>query len=128
MTGEFLKNWVQALLTRSWVPMRFVAASYALGDGVKKNELRARKWYARAAKAGDLSSDFDLAMMLLYGEGGPLELERGKAVLEEAANKGEPQAQKVLAYAYEEPLFGYPVDHQRAKYWKKLAEAQGMNV
>jgi len=128
MTGEFLKNWVQAFLTRSWVPMRFVAASYALGDGVKKNELRARKWYALAAKAGDLSSDFDLAMMLLYGEGGPVELERGKAVLEEAANRGEPQAQKVLAYAYQEPLFGYPVDYERAEYWKKLAEAQGMNV
>jgi len=108
--------------------MRFVAASYALGDGVKKNEQRARKWYARAAKAGDLTSDFDLAMMLLYGEGGSVELERGKVLLEEAAEKGEPMAQKVLAYAYKDSMFGFPIDNKRAEHWKKLAEAQGMNV
>lgn len=108
--------------------MRFVAASYALGEGVKKNEGRARKWYARAAQAGDLTSDFDLAMMLLLGEGGPVELERGKALLQETAEKGEPMAQKVLAYAYKDALHGFPLDAERAEHWNKLAEAQGMNV
>lgn len=128
MTFEFLYNWLRSNFTRSWVPMRFVATSYALGDGVEKNEQRARKWYARAAKAGNLTSDFDLAMMLLYGEGGPIDLEKGRALLEEAAEKGEPMAQKVLAYAYKDPMFGYPIDTERAEHWKKLAEAQGMNV
>jgi hypothetical protein len=37
-------------------------------------------------------------------------------------------AQKVLAYAYKDALHGFTLDAERAEYWKKLAEAQGMNV
>lgn len=108
--------------------MCFIAASYALGDGVKKNERRARKWYARAAKAGDLYSSYELAMMLLYGEGGPVDLEKGRSLLEDTAKNGEPNAQKVLAYVYKDSSFGFSIDHERAEYWKKLAQAQGMQV
>jgi TPR repeat protein len=128
MTYIFLKNLLLAYLTSNWVPMRFVATSYALGNDVKKNGQRARIWYARAAKAGDLSSNFDLAMMLLNGEGGPVELERGKTLLEETAKNGEPQAQKVLAHAYKKALFGFPVDSAQAERWKQQAEAQGLRV
>jgi len=110
MTKEFFINWIRAHLTSSWVPKRNIAASYALGEGVQKNEQRARKWYARASKAGDLTSDYDLALMLINGKGGPVESEKGKAMLEQTANDGEPSAQKVLAYAYEQGLFGFPVN------------------
>lgn len=128
MTYDFLKNIILAYLSRSTARMRYVAASYALGDGVAKNEPRARNWYARAERAGDLDARFELAMMQLQGEGGPVDLEKGKALLEEAAEEGQPSAQKVLAYAYRDPLFGFPINHERAEHWKKLAQAQGMQV
>lgn len=108
--------------------MSYVAASYALGDGVKKNEGRARTWYARSERAGDLNARYELAMMLLQGEGGPVELEKGRGLLEDAAKQGEPVAQKVLSYVYKDALFGFPIDYERAEYWKKLAQAQGMQV
>ncbi len=128
MTYEFFKNLILAYLSRSTMRMSYVAASYALGDGVKKNEGRARNWYARAERAGDLYARYELAMMLLQGEGGPVELEKGRVLLEEAAKTGEPSAQKVLAYAYKDSLFGFPMDTEHAEHWKKLAQAQGMQV
>jgi hypothetical protein len=60
---EFIRELVRAYCGRDWVPKRNVAASYALGEGVRKNEARARMWYERAAKAGDESALTDLAMM-----------------------------------------------------------------
>jgi hypothetical protein len=128
MTFEFLSNWLRAQFTSSWVPKRWVAASYALGEGIRKNERRSRKWYARASKAGDLTSDYDLALMLLNGDGGSIESAKGKIMLERAATEGEPMAQKVLAYAYEQGLFGFPIDHERYAHWRKLAKLQGMKV
>lgn len=128
MTFEFFKNWLRAQLTSSWVPKRNIAASFALGESIRKNERLARKWYTRAAKAGDITSDYDLALMLIYGEGGPVESEKGKVILERAATDGEPSAQKVLAYAYEQGLFGFPINEKKSAHWKKLAELQGMQV
>lgn len=128
MTIEFVKNWLLAMFTSSWIPKRYVAASYALGEGIKKDERLARKWYARAAQAGDMTSDYDLALMFLYGEGGPVEIEKGKILLESVANKGQPSAQKVLAYFYRDGLYSFPKDEQKYVHWKKLAELQGMKV
>ncbi len=107
-TIEFIGDLIRAHFTRSWVPKRNVAASYAVGDGVRKNEVRARVWYARAAEAGDESALYDLGMMLLEGEGGPVEQSRGQALLLEAANLGDPMAQKVLIYAFTDGLWGFP--------------------
>ncbi len=128
MTFEFFTNWLSAQISSSWVPKRYIAASYALGEGIRKNERLARKWYARASKSGDITSDYDLALMLLYGEGGPVETEKGKNMLERLATEGEPSAQKVLAYAYEKGLHGFPIDEKKSAHWKKLAKSQGMQV
>lgn len=128
MTFEFFTSWLRAHFSKSWFPKRTVSASYALGEGVRKNEKRARKWYARAYKAGDLTSEYDLALMLLYGEGGPVDLQKGQKMLEHAAAQGEPSAQKVLAYAYEQGLLGFPIDYELYNHWRKLAELQGMQI
>jgi TPR repeat protein len=124
----FLREWVRAHLTSSWVPKRNVAASYALGDGVRKNPRRARAWYRRAARAGDVSALYDLGMMLLEGEGGVTDLVEGRALLLAAAESGDPMAQKVLAELFARGLFGFEVDARQHGKWSDLARRQGMQV
>ena len=128
MTLEFLREWFRASFSRSWVPKRNVAARFALGEGVRKNEARARVWYRRAAKAGDGSALTDLGIMLLYGEGGPVEVSRGQALLLEGASSGDGTAQKVLAYAFRDGSLGFPVDVEKSEHWRRLAVAQGLQV
>ena len=125
---SFLQNWFRAHLKHDWANKRCVAARYATGDGVNKNEARARIWYARAAKAGDVTALYDLGMMLILGEGGPVDEPGGQAMLLDAANQGDPEAQKVLTYAFTDGLYGFPVEPPKANHWRRLAESQGMQV
>src|SRR4029079_17284312 len=87
-----------------WVPKRSVAASYALGEGVAQDEAKARRGDGRASAAGDVSADYDLALMLLWGEGGAPEPGRARALLVRAAEAGDPSAQRFLAYVVENGL------------------------
>lgn len=101
---RFLRTFLRAMISRSWVPKRNLAASYARGEDAPLDEARARRWYARASAAGDLSADYDLALMLLWGEGGPPEPGRARALLHRAAEAGDPSAQRFLAYVAENGL------------------------
>ena len=125
---SFLREWIRANLTASWVAKRNVAASYALGEGVHQDGRRARAWYRRAARAGDVSALFDLGMMLLEGEGGAPDLTEGRTLLVAAAEAGDPMAQKVLAHVFGVGLFGFEVDHEQQAKWSDLASRQGMQV
>jgi uncharacterized protein len=127
-TLHFLRELVRAHFLSDWVSKRNVAASYATGDGIRKNEARARVWYARAAAAGDESALYDLGMMLLEGEGGAKDEPQGQALLVEAATLGDAMAQKVLAYAYQDGAWGFAADPTKAQHWRNLAAAQGMQV
>lgn len=127
-TLHFIRELVRAHLGSNWVSMRNVAASYALGEGIRKNEERARIWYQRAANAGDESALYDLGMMLLEGQGGPRDLRRGQTLLLEAATVGNAMAQKILSYAYRDGEWGFPVEPAQAEHWRKLAVDQGMQV
>ena len=125
---HFLRELIRAHFSSEWVSKRNVAASYALGDGVRKNEARARLWYARAAAAGDESALYDLGMMVLEGEGGPKDEPRGQALLLEAAALGDPMAQKVLSYAYRDGAWGFRAEPTQAEHWRNLAAEQGMQM
>jgi len=127
-TLNFLRELLRARFTGSGLWKANVAARYATGEGVGKNEARARIWYARAAKAGDVSALFNLGIMLLEGEGDPVEESRGRALVLEAANRGDGAAQKVLAYTFTDGRWGFPIDPERAEHWRRLAVAQGMQV
>lgn len=128
ITFDFLRNWIRANLTADWYAKRSVAAAYALGEGVRQNGRRARAWYRRAARAGDVSALYDLGMMLLEGEGGAPDLAQGRALVVAAAEAGDPMAQKELAYAFENGLFGFEVDYEQQAKWSSLARQQGMQV
>jgi TPR repeat protein len=128
ITRQFLRELIRATFSRSWVPKRNVAAMYALGEGVAKNEVRARRWYVRAARAGDESALTDLGMMHIYGEGGPVDYARGRVLILEAAELGDGTAQKLLAHFFLEGMYGFPVNREKAEHWRDLARAQGMQV
>ncbi len=125
---KFLKEWLKAWILPSSHNSRCVAVSYALGEGVQKDESRARYWYRRAANAGDTTSMYDLGLMLVYGEGGPVDEQGGRVLLMESARKGDGMAQKILAQAYMRGLWGFPVDSSLSQKWGDLAQAQGMQV
>lgn len=125
---RFLREWVRANTSSSWFAKRNVAASYATGDGVRRNGARARKWYRRAARGGDVSALYDLGMMLLEGEGGEPNLAEGRALLVAAAEGGDSMAQKVLSDLFGKGLLGFEVDREQQAKWSGLAKQQGMQV
>ncbi|OUL59513.1 hypothetical protein B1199_04400 [Pseudoalteromonas ulvae] len=62
---------------------------YQQGD-----KLQARFWYAQAAKQGDSYGEYFYAKMLANGEGGKMDKAAAQALLQRAASKGNPLAQK----------------------------------
>jgi len=81
--------------------MRNVGMLLRKGQGVKKNPAAAEKMFERAAEAGLVTAQADLADMLLKGEAGPPDPKRALPLLESAAAANHPIAQFELAQMYE---------------------------
>src|ERR1700757_431300 len=77
----------------------YLAASYAT-DSPPRPRL-ARKWYAKAARAGNAQGLFEYGLMLIQGEGGSTNGPKGRRLLMSAAAAGEIGAIRILAAAYE---------------------------
>jgi TPR repeat protein len=97
----------------------YIGACYATGDwDGPKDEAEAIRWYTRAAESGHAESQYDLGFMLIIGEGGVRDLEKGLWWMEQAAKDGEACAIKLLADIYQKGLFGIEVDADKAKNWE----------
>jgi TPR repeat protein len=83
---------------------------------------RARKWYAKAAAAGDTDAKFELGAMLVHGEGGVTDLKRGRRLLEAAAREGQISALKMVEHGYQVGAWGFPHSPQRARFFKRQLE------
>jgi uncharacterized protein len=84
--------------------------------------VRARKWYAKAAAAGDPRGAYELAMMLLEGEGGPPDRGNGRRLLRAAAACGEIDALKVILHGVEQGRWGFRRSEQAARRYAALLE------
>jgi uncharacterized protein len=84
--------------------------------------VRARKWYAKAAAAGDPRGAYELAMMLLEGEGGRPDRSYGRRLLRAAAAAGEIDALKVLTHGYQQGRWGFRRSEQAARRYEILLE------
>ncbi len=73
-----------------------MAVMLALGQGGPVDEDGARDWYGRAADRGSAHAMRGLGMMLLLGQGGPEDPVLGWALLELAAEAGDPNAAKLI--------------------------------
>jgi TPR repeat protein len=80
---------------------------------------RARKWYAKAAAAGDTDGRFELGAMLVHGEGGAIDLKRGRRLLEAAAREGHVSALKMLEHGYRVGAWGFRRSPRRARFFER---------
>lgn len=93
------------------------------GDGVARDPRLARTEFERSA-AQSVTSQAMLAQMLLRGEGGPVELERGRALLVRAARAGNAQAEQQLGDALWNARFGFAADREAAQRWLQQAASK----
>ncbi|MDD5058761.1 MAG: hypothetical protein PHQ60_12905 [Sideroxydans sp.] len=72
-----------------------------VGTGIGRNELEAMYWFGKASKAGDTRATYAWGMMRLYPKDTSLQdADLGLRLVREAADKGEPEAQEMLANFY----------------------------
>lgn len=77
---------------------RDLAASYASGDGVEQDYAKAAIWYTKAAEQGHPDGQFFLGLANILGIGGvvPVNRDRGRVLLTQAASQGHEGASKAL--------------------------------
>lgn len=94
---------------------------YEKGDGVKKDEATAVKWYKLAAEGGHATAQRRLAGAYALGRGVAKDQKLGMYWIQQAAKNGDTRAQKQLAKGYEMGLFGLPKDEKLANEWRERA-------
>jgi TPR repeat protein len=87
----------------------------------------AAAWYLRAAQAGSVVGQYNLALLLADGSGVPKDIDSAMAWYERAARSGFGKAQFNLALLLEQRR-STPADLERAYAWFKLAGANGIEV
>jgi TPR repeat protein len=76
---------------------RDLGCCYALGEEVFPRDLAlARLWYGRAAEAGHADAQYNYGLMLLYGEGGPVDAAAAADWIRRAAAQGDVAAIRYL--------------------------------
>ena len=77
--------------------MAILGSIYLLGEGVKENGPEALRWLERSIELGCEDSISLLAMALVTGKAGiKIDIERGRKMLEFAAEKGDTQSIRML--------------------------------
>ena len=99
--------------------------SYAIGQGIAKNETRALAWFHKAAEQGHCGAQNNLGMMYANGKGVTIDKIQGVAWYRKAAEQGLADAQRNLAlmYAHGE---GVTKDKVQAVVWYRKAAEQGL--
>mgnify|MGYP000660161936 CR=1 FL=1 len=91
-------------------------------EAFHRGDLRgARRFFSRAADAGNLEGINNLAMMTLQGQGVPVNVEEAIRLFRSAADAGHPTAAENLGHIYHSGL-GVPADAARARAWFQRAE------
>jgi len=101
-----------------------MATQNAVADYNAGNLGGARSEFLRAAKNGSRLAEFNYAMMLVNGEGGPAEVEEGKKWLRKAADADMTQAQYVYGKMFDDGEF-VERDPAEAHRWFLRAANQG---
>ncbi|MFN9001693.1 MAG: tetratricopeptide repeat protein [Holosporales bacterium] len=121
------------------------------GEDLLADLNEARSWYLNSYRNGNPEAAHRLAMMALNAEGEPQDINKAQewlarsfvmgnqgseldyyklaspslAYAMELAQRGDAQAQTIIALAYQHGGSGIPVDHEKAKIWFEKAAAQG---
>ena len=101
-----------------------LATQTAVADYNAGNFGAARSEFLRAAKKGSRLAEFNYAMMLVNGEGGPADVDEGKKWLRKAADANMTQAQYVYGKMFDDGEF-VDRDPVEAHRWFLRAANQG---
>jgi TPR repeat protein len=101
-----------------------LATQNAVADYNAGNLVAARSEFRRAAEKGSRLAEFNYAMMLLNGEGGPADVDEGKKWLRRAADANMTHAQYVYGEMYDDGEF-VEKDPAEAHRWFLRAASQG---
>jgi hypothetical protein len=83
----------------------------------------ASKWYRRAAEQGHVSSQYNLALNIFYGQGILQDYTEAVRWYRKAAEQGFAEAQYNLGFMYEKGM-GVPQDYVQAHKWFNLAASR----
>ena len=100
---------------------------YANGQGVTKDDAKARQWYEKAAVQGHAEAQVNLGILLMYARGGQQDYKVAVYYLRLSANQGNDLAQRRLGQMYERGD-GVPQDYVKAYMWYSLGAAHGMEA
>lgn len=104
---------------------RDIGCAYAWGDTIVPKDLsKTRHWYQIAANLGNTTAQFDLGCMLLYGEGGDIEIKPGLDLLRQCAEKENSLPESEYAATHLARFYSgvdYPEfkDRNEMNYWQK---------
>ncbi|SAK47769.1 Sel1 repeat-containing protein [Caballeronia glebae] len=101
-----------------------ITTQNAVADYNAGNLVAARSEFRRAAQKGSRLAEFNYAMMLLNGEGGPADVQEGKKWLRRAADANMTHAQYVYGKMYDDGQF-VEKDPAEAHRWFLRAANQG---
>ena len=88
----------------------------------EQDEVEARYWYLEAVKQGYIDSKWNLGTMLIGGEGGPKDVEKGMFLIEQAAAEGQYSACGFLGDIYEVGGYGKSPDASLSRRWREEAD------
>ena len=125
-SGDFAKarNELEPLAAHgNVVAQRTLASMYAIGQGVKADDVKALAFWRKAGDQGDAESQWELG--LEYQSGSRVKRDYALAMewYRRAAEQGYVPAQINLANLYGGGYAGIPIDHVQAAHWLRLAAA-----
>ena len=100
---------------------------YANGQGLTKDDAKARQWYEKAAVQGHTEAQVNLGVLLMYARGGQQDYKMAVYYLRLAANQGNDLAQRKLGQMYERGE-GVQQDYVKAYMWYSLGAGKGVEA
>ncbi|MBO5923215.1 MAG: sel1 repeat family protein, partial [Lentisphaeria bacterium] len=116
-------EWYQKAAVQGNIPAkRRLGNYYILGRGVEKDSDKAQELWQEAAQTGDMASMYNLGTFF-HGHGGPVKPDLGMKYYQQAADKGNSDAQYELGRCYANGCNGKK-DYVQALFWYKKSAAQ----
>lgn len=102
--------------------MEMLGDCYLYGEGVKKDDVKAHKYYMMAAEKGSIPAKYMVGMDYLTGEGVSKNVSCAETYLTAAANAGLAKAQYILGLMYQNGEIGFfSQDKKACQYFEKAA-------
>jgi TPR repeat protein len=117
----------EAVAKGSTQAMFLIGAAYAKGFAGSADQVQARKWYERAAAAGNMNGEYWVGLVIGRGlDGNPANWHEAMPWLERAAAHGHSDAAFMIGWLYETGALGHPQVEEAAK-WYRLATSKELN-